>query len=297
MTHLIQPPSLWLVPSFYGDIRLTSTSPKTCLLVAEKLTVRETEALRLLEPKARSKGWIGPSVSFSEGEFEIAAPISRISQALAKALKPERTIVSAVKFANGTIEEVTTASFEDEKSPGNPGTDSAIELPVTKKAVEPRDSRDGSAPESSVYSIGGGAAAAPVVGTSVAAPVRGCVSPEFLKAELKARMVLEHFLGDDQIEDFRRYNRFISVGVDTGHRYMIASRHAGHEHHASFRSLYDLDDDRALCVHDWAVPASEEMLGLHVLLQLPGWELYVRQDEHDHELALLEARSVVYEPG
>lgn len=29
----------------------------------------------------------------------------------------------------------------------------------------------------------------------------------------------------------------------------------------------------------------------------PGWELYVRQDEHDHELALLEARSVVYEPG
>lgn len=287
--RLIQPPGLWLVPSFYGDIRLTSTSPKTCLLVAEKLTVRETEALRLLESKARSKGWIGPSVSFSEGEFEIAAPINRISQALAKALKPERTIISAVRFANGTIEEVTTSSFEDEKlaSTPSPTKDPAIELPVTKTALapesEPRESRGGSAP---------------VVGTSVAAPVRGCVSPEFLKAELKARMVLEHFLGDDQKEDFRRYNRFVSVGVDTGHRYLITSRHAGHaEHHASFRSLYDLDDDRALCVHDWAVPASEEMLGLHVLLQLPGWELYVRQDEHDHELALLEARSVVYEPG
>ena len=46
--------------------------------------------------------------------------------------------------------------------------------------------------------------------------------------------------------------------------------------------------DRALCVHDWVVPAPEEMLSLHLLLQLPGWESYLRRDEHDWELLELE---------
>jgi hypothetical protein len=31
-----------------------------------------------------------------------------------------------------------------------------------------------------------------------------------------------------------------------------------------------------LCVHDWQVPAAEELLSLFVHLQLPGCETYVR---------------------
>ena len=33
---------------------------------------------------------------------------------------------------------------------------------------------------------------------------------------------------------------------------------------------------RAFCVHDWTVPASEEMLALHLFLTMPGREHYLR---------------------
>jgi len=42
------------------------------------------------------------------------------------------------------------------------------------------------------------------------------------------------------------------------------------------RQLYDLEEKRALCVHDWDLPPAEEMLALHLCLSLPGQEKYVR---------------------
>ena len=41
-------------------------------------------------------------------------------------------------------------------------------------------------------------------------------------------------------------------------------------------ALYDLDERRPWCVHDWDVPAPEEMLGLLVHLSIPGREKYLR---------------------
>lgn len=32
------------------------------------------------------------------------------------------------------------------------------------------------------------------------------------------------------------------------------------------------DEGVAYCVHDWSVPAAEEMLAIHLLLKLPGYE-------------------------
>lgn len=250
---------LWLVPSFYGDIRLTATSSKTCTLLAEKLTPQERGALAVLEPKARSKGWISPESSFEQGETAIAAPIGKVSILLAKALKAERTVVSAVRFSDGKIEEVSEGTFDAEAA-----------LPKAKVV----------------------ASAKPAVAASVAAPVRGYPAPDFVNAELKAAEVLSHFLDDGQFDDFQRYNRFISRGVDTGHRYMVTSRHARSELAGYQRTLYDLDEDRPLCVHDWVVPAAEEMLSLHLLLQLPGWESYLRQDTHDLDLLLMEQRAL-----
>src|ERR1700694_4718968 len=62
--------------------------------------------------------------------------------------------------------------------------------------------------------------------TTVAAPTRGCPAPDFVKADIKAREVLEHFLTPEQLEDFRRCNRFVAVGGTTGHRSMVASANA-----------------------------------------------------------------------
>jgi len=113
------------------------------------------------------------------------------------------------------------------------------------------------------------------VATAVAVPTKGCPAPDFARAELRARDVLESFLTEDQREDFRKHNRFISRGATTGRRYMITSRHARDSLAMFQRSLFDLDYGFPICVHDWSVPAAEEMLSLHVLLQLPGWESYL----------------------
>ena len=282
----------WLIPSFYGDIRLASTSDKTCTLIAEKLTAKERAALLVLEPRARAKGWILPDVSFVEGETMIKAPISKVSIALAKALKTNRQIVSAVKFSDGKMTEVTESTFdvgEAQTSRGQlEGGTEKIQIPEAKaKVITQADAIDPSHPAHREPVAP--APAAPVAAASVVAPGRGCPAPDFVNAEIKAAEVLETFLNEEQIQDFRRYNRFITRGADTGHRYMVTSRQARDEL-ARFeqRTLYDLDAEHSLCVHDYSIPAAEEMLSLHMLLQLPGWERYLRRDEHDFDLLAAE---------
>ena len=88
--------------------------------------------------------------------------------------------------------------------------------------------------------------------------------------------VLEAFLAPDQLEDWRRFNRFVAVGGTTGHRYMITSRHARDGLAAYQRTLYDLDERRALHVQDHEVPAPEECLAFALLVQLPGRESCLR---------------------
>ena len=113
---------------------------------------------------------------------------------------------------------------------------------------------------------------------TVTKPVLSCPEPRLGRAEIKARGVLTEFLDEEQLADFLKHNRFVSVGAATGHRYMITSRHS-REGLAMYggRQLYDLDTKWPFCVHhDKMVPAAEEMLSLHLLLQLPEHELYLR---------------------
>lgn len=235
-------------------------------------------ALRQLEPKTRQKGWISTDVSFVEGETKIDAPLAKVSIALAKALKVGRQVVSVVRFTDGKFEEVTEATFDAAPPDGPDGPDGPDVKGVKGEIV---------APPSLVAE-----AEKPAVAASVAAPVRGCPAPDFVNAELKAIEVLSNFLTPEQLDDFQRYNRFVTRGADTGHRYMVTSRHA-HDELATFgRTLYDLDENQALCVHDWVVPAAEEMLSLHLLLQLPEWEKYLRRDEHDFDLLRIEAEAL-----
>jgi len=264
---------LWLVPSFYGDIRLQATSPKSCVLIAEKLTEREREALKVLEKKAKEKRWM-KSGSLSEGKTDLQAPIDKVAQALAKALKPGRKIVSAVKFISGRMEEVTEATFDD-ATPIKPKVDGPYRTQAEVEKDEPEKPKKPEKPEKPEKED------KPKAATSVAAPYRGCPAPDFSPADIKARDVLMSFLDEGQIQDFLKYNRFISVGATTGTRYMVTSRHARDELANWQRSLYDLDTKTPLCVHDWEIPAAEEMLGLHVLLQLPGWERYLRKTEDE----------------
>lgn len=203
------------------------------LLTAADPTAREKEALRALV----TKSFVDPQKldAFLEGGYrnsaslEIAAPLDAVSKLVSKALKAGRPTLSAVRFANGKMEQV-------------------YDMPPAKatKAI------------------------------TVAVPTIGCPAPDFDRAYDRATRVLCEFLTPAQTADFERHNRFVSVGQDTGHRYMLTSR-SSPDIKRYERSLFDLDDNLAFCVHDWSVPAPEELLGLHVFLQVPGGEAYLRQ--------------------
>jgi hypothetical protein len=57
---------------------------------------------------------------------------------------------------------------------------------------------------------------------------------------------------------------------------MITSRHATDELSKWRTALYDVDCERSVCTHDWSVPAAEEMLALHIYLQIEGGEHFLR---------------------
>lgn len=117
-------------------------------------------------------------------------------------------------------------------------------------------------------------------GVTVKQPTRGCPMPDFEIANVRATRVLRAFIDDEQAADFERHQRFVSRGAETGHRYLLTSRL--HEAYKLGAGLRDLDDDgRIYCVHDWDVPAPEELLALHVHLQTVDGERYLRRLEED----------------
>lgn len=210
------------VPSFYGDIRLTSQDKTTTLVRVSKASPTEKEALASLREK-----WSSIPSKVDDVTFSIAAPLSKVQRAISKALKPSRMIVAAVTCKDGKIEEVRE------------------EIPAEAKS-----------------------------GVALAAPARGCPHPEFEKAHHRATEVLMEFLDPQQLRDYETRNQFVSVGAETGHRYLLTSRNALGD---GMRSFYDLDEKRFFCVHDWYVPAPEELLALHMFLKLPGRESYLRE--------------------
>lgn len=232
---------LWMVPSFYGDLRLESTGPKECRLVVKQATMQEKAALEKLAETARKKGWVDNVQGLVDG-VTLKVPVEKAGKVLAKALKPGRKLVSAIRISGGKIEEVTEQTFER----------------ALVKAGDPYRTEE-------------------VRAVTVAEPVRGCPAPDFNQADVLAREVLDCFLSDEQRADFNKYNRFVTVGGTTGHRYMVTSRH---ERSAlakyGGRSLYDLDENRAICTHDWSVPAAEEVLALHLFVSMPGYEGWLR---------------------
>jgi hypothetical protein len=187
----------------------------------------------------------------SEQSIVLAAPISKVQKSLEKPLKPGRDSLSIVRFKNGTIEEVTdkTIGLIDSSEPELGEGD--------KKDAEPEKK--------------------PSAVVTVAQPTLGCPAPDFEAVELRANRVLRAFLTPEQVRDFDTEQAFLARGADTGHSYIITSRNAPNAlKHRSFRSLFDLTEGRAYCVHDWTVPAAEEMLCLALFVGTPGNEHYVR---------------------
>lgn len=235
----------WFIPTFHGDIALEHHGD-IVLVKIEKLVPSEIEALNALRTKALADGWIREpeGVGYRESNFFPEPTADLVAQVALRA-----DIHDVVKMLTASLKpnrkQLSVVKFRDGK----------IEE-ITDTNYEKAVARGKSA-------------------ATVAAPTQGCPLPEFDKQFHRARRVLAEFLTPEQLSDFDKENAFVSRGVDTGHRYLLRSREAGRGHE-SFRTLYDLEEQQPFCIHDWTVPAPEELLALHLHLQVPGQEIYMR---------------------
>jgi hypothetical protein len=256
------PNLVWLIPSYHGDIRLEKEGPEKTLLRAYELTAGEEKAMEALRSRAVStklrRKWAKDSdflpltnaaYRSTDGvTIHLDAKIEDVQKVITKAMKPDRKLLTAVRFTDGKVEEVHSIKTPE-------GSRAII---VDVKPEKPQ----------------------PAVATTVARPVNGCPMPDFPQADVRASRVLESFLTPDQISDYRTTGAFITVGADSGHRYMVCNRERPNfmKKHLGGRQLWDMEEKRAICVHDWSVPPPEEMLAIHLCLSLP---------EHEAELLSL----------
>ena len=249
----------WYLPSMYGDIRLTAQGDQT-EVEWEGLSPSESIALKEIGRK------FDLTISGDVGKILVAKQVTKVEAALAKAMKRGRKLLSAVVFKNGRIEEIHRTQDGDEPK-REPFRDPAITVETDPYTMSPVVA------EAAIV-----VAEEPKAAVTVAQPTIGCPIPEFERAEVRATRVLREFLSGQQLADFERTQSFLVVGADTGHKYVLTSRHAPADRldKVGGRSVFDVDEGWAVCVHDWLVPAAEELLELKLFLEMPGRESYVR---------------------
>lgn len=278
----------WFIPTFQGDVLLSREDDGTTIVRAYELTDGEAKALEILRKRALHSPFLGAPWCSSDKDFaplsdpqyrtkdglaiKLHAKIEDVEAVLAKALNPKgRKLFSAVKFSDGSIERIHRGL--DEK----PKLDS---YRINAKALDdalPPEERERKKKEREAKEAKAAA--------TLKQPVIGCPTPEFPEADIRATLALEAFLDEDQLRDYRKKGAFVSVGHDTGHRYVIQNREAPLRLRNTTRGIYgggiyDLDEERTLCVHDWDSPPPEEMLALHLCLRIPGMEGYIRSLPH-----------------
>lgn len=228
----------WYLPSMYGDIRLTAQGQQT-QVEWENLSPSERTAMADLAKKFAFD--LTPSGK-EAGTIVVPKPIAKVEATLTRAMKRGRKLLTAVAFQNGRIEEVhRTAAGE------------VVADAKTETADKPR------------------------AAVTVAQPALSCPVPEFERANVRATRVLREFLTPAQLADFEARQQFLVIGADSGHRYVLTSRQAPPDQlgRVGGRSVFDATRGQAVCVHDWTVPAAEELLELALFLQMPGHEGYV----------------------
>lgn len=237
----------WMIPSFYGDVTI-KVIPSGCRVEYEKLSPQEVVAIRALRDRAEKKGWARADtfdeIPADDSPYRGSGRLVSVDMA-ASVDDVRKALVRAMKPGRAVLSVVRFSGGAIE------------ELVDVGRAVERSKMEKAKAAD-------------------VGAPTIGCPAPDFERAEVRATRVLREFLDPVQIADFERMQSFVARGVDTGHAYMITSRQARHRLEKYERSLYDLDEGRALCVHDWTVASAEEMLALLAFISVPNGERYVR---------------------
>lgn len=275
----------WFIPSWYGDIRLRIIDEHHTRVEVTKLSQAELGALHALKKRslqggilrrqwATEKAWDSmPSEAFAMGRstvhhVNLKAPISKIESFLTRQLRGATSTVSVMITDKGNLYEI--------KAQDDPEVDTNV-LPFRRAADDPEEEQ-------------------PAAATTVRKPAIGCPAPNFEAATIRATEVLKTFLTSEQVEDYEKYQRFVTVGGASGRRYLLTSRHAPSPRGTSFRTVRDVDNNVDLCVHDWGIPAPEELLTMHLMLSMPQYEGYIHGLGDDGSHGVIERRGVLPEP-
>src|SRR5271155_5242571 len=187
----------WYLPSCHGDICLEKTGAMETQIRVFELTDMEEKALDILRKRAVKVPFSGKPWA-DEEEF---LPASSATY---------RTKFGLVITLRAPIEEVEKIIRRDEEPPKDEKNEEVegenIPDYAKDKANKERKEKEAKA------------------AATVKKPQVGCPMPEFPEADIRASRVLEVFLNDAQIADYRKYGAFMTIGRDTGHRYIVANR-------------------------------------------------------------------------
>jgi len=282
---MIIPGFQWFIPSWYGDIRLRVIDDAHTRIEVTKLSKAELGALHALKKRslqggilrrrwATKKAWDSmPTEAFAMGRTTthhviLKAPITTIERFLTRHLRGATSTVSVMITDQGNLYEIKGEDFQ---------ADTNV-LPFRREA-------EGGDPEEK-----------PKAATTVRKPAVGCPAPNFEETRIRANEVLKAFLSPEQIEDYERYQKFVTIGGASGRRYLLTSRHALSRTSSRMRSVRDVDLNKDLCVHDWGIPAPEELLTMHTMLSLPQYEGYIHGLHDDGGHGVIAKRSVLPPP-
>ncbi len=274
-------PDVVYLPSFHGDVKLSRKDEGTTELRAFQLTAGEQAGMEVLRKRALRNvpgfpRWAEPEAflplrsnayQMKEGvTVLLRAPILKVHAVLAPALRPDRQLLTAERREDGRLVEISWRADGPEKD----------DLPAGGAFRTPAEDLPGATPAPA-------APPKPKVAATVARPTTGCPMPDFGQADVRATEVLVQFLTAQQLADYRREGAFLVTGIDSGHQYAVIHRERP-DTMARYggRQLFDFDEHRELCIHDWLVPPAEEMLALLLHLRVPGQERYLRY-LHDQE--------------
>lgn len=232
----------WFVPSHGGDFRLEAEGEDGSILTIEKATLVEQKLILGFLRLAEKKGWfrLGPSIvtgditpsKWGEGTtvLSLKAPVTKLGPILVRATKPHRTTLTAVKFADGKVETVTSAE---------PG---ALER-IAEKADK----------------------AMAKAAASVSRPTPSC--PQCTIGEVApAGEVLREFLTPEQHADWAEERAIIVEGGITGFHYLLAHRNTPLAARIG-RICYDLDNRHVVHFHNRMLPPEEEVLAAKLILE------------------------------
>jgi hypothetical protein len=232
------------LPSWNGDMRLTSTDDQESLLALTAPTPQERMIVGdFLRHAAKEQWWDGvPPVKGKpyEGdklEIKLQATLAKASKALITFSRPKDRTLTAVKFSGGKLEIIEGAT--------------ATALAAVEDTIDKAKKSETKEDEAKA--------------ASVKRPTPSC--PNCMPGAIgPASEVLLSFLTPKQHEDWARERAIMVEGHLSGHRYIIAHRHSELGQKIG-RICYDTDDSGVMHFHDWSVPPEEEVLSAKLIME------------------------------